>query len=84
MVHSIIVTFVGLPLNMRTDFWAWNGMTHGSITFVVVLFSVRCVHHSSIHVHNTLSQYYELSVAWFLGIGRTRYYFGQTVPKKSE
>lgn len=40
---SIIATFIGLPTEMRYNFLAWNPMTHGNITFVIVLCSVRYV-----------------------------------------
>ncbi|KAF5312614.1 hypothetical protein D9619_003064 [Psilocybe cf. subviscida] len=49
----IAATFVGLPADLRYTPSAWNSMTHGSISAVVVL------------------------CAWWAGIGRTRYYFGQ-------
>ncbi|CAK5264976.1 unnamed protein product [Mycena citricolor] len=51
----IAATFIGLPAYLRYAPLAWNPMTHGNISFVIVLFSVRA--------------------AWFLGIGRTPYYF---------
>lgn len=38
---SIIATFIGLPTEMRYNFLAWNPMTHGNITFVIFLCSVR-------------------------------------------
>ncbi|KAJ7171744.1 hypothetical protein C8R43DRAFT_1146093 [Mycena crocata] len=52
---SIGATFAGLPADIRYAPLAWNPMTHGNISIVVVLFSVR--------------------TAWFLGIGRTPYYY---------
>ncbi|KZP30426.1 hypothetical protein FIBSPDRAFT_946141 [Athelia psychrophila] len=65
-VTHIIATFIGLPAEMRYNFLAWNPMTHGNITFVILLCSVR--------------------IAWFMGIGRTRYYYGQriTLERKSK
>ncbi|KAI0771040.1 hypothetical protein BD413DRAFT_554724 [Trametes elegans] len=56
-VTHILWSFVGLPAELKYDFARWNPMTHGNITFVVFLLSMR--------------------LAWFLGIGRTRFYFGQ-------
>ncbi|KIM84748.1 hypothetical protein PILCRDRAFT_96812 [Piloderma croceum F 1598] len=53
----IVVTFLGLPKELQYNLAAWNPMTHGNISIVVVLLSVR--------------------IAWFLGIGRTRYYYGK-------
>ncbi|KAF7306413.1 hypothetical protein MIND_00432500 [Mycena indigotica] len=40
-VTHIVATLIGLPPALRYDFLAWNPMTHGNISFVVVLFSVR-------------------------------------------
>ncbi|KAJ7037470.1 hypothetical protein C8F04DRAFT_1092571 [Mycena alexandri] len=40
-ITHIAATFAGLPPDIRYDFLAWNPMTHGNITTVVVLFSVR-------------------------------------------
>jgi len=37
----IVATLIGLPPDLRYAFLAWNPMTHGNISFVVVLFSVR-------------------------------------------
>ncbi|EIW65221.1 uncharacterized protein TRAVEDRAFT_68765 [Trametes versicolor FP-101664 SS1] len=56
-VTHILWSFVGLPAELKYDFARWNSMTHGNITFVVFLLSMR--------------------LAWFAGIGRKRYYFGQ-------
>ncbi|KAH7926201.1 hypothetical protein BV22DRAFT_1033124 [Leucogyrophana mollusca] len=60
-VTHIAASFIGLPRELQFSPAAWNPMTHGNITFVVFLLSVR--------------------LAWFAGIGRTRYYYGQK-PKK--
>ncbi|KAJ7139468.1 hypothetical protein C8R44DRAFT_604896 [Mycena epipterygia] len=51
----IAATFAGLPAGIRYAPLDWNPMTHGNISFVVFLFSVR--------------------TAWFLGVGRTPYYY---------
>ncbi|KAH9855838.1 hypothetical protein C2E23DRAFT_812203 [Lenzites betulinus] len=56
-VTHILWSFAGLPDAQKYDFARWNSMTHGNITFVVFLLSMR--------------------LAWFAGIGRKRYYFGQ-------
>lgn len=40
---SIIWSWVGLPPALKYDFASWNSMTHGNITFVVFLLSMRCV-----------------------------------------
>jgi len=40
-VSHIAATFIGLPADIRYDFASWNSMTHGSITFVIFLLSVR-------------------------------------------
>ncbi|KAH9981835.1 hypothetical protein BJV74DRAFT_853170 [Russula compacta] len=53
----IAASFIGLPDSLKYHPELWNPMTHGNISFVIVLLFVR--------------------VAWFLGVGRTRYYFGQ-------
>ncbi|KAJ7771926.1 hypothetical protein DFH07DRAFT_803174 [Mycena maculata] len=37
----IAATLVGLPADLRYAFFSWNPMTHGNITVVVILFSVR-------------------------------------------
>ncbi|GBE78702.1 predicted protein [Sparassis crispa] len=63
-VTHIIWSFVGLPKELQYDFGSWNSMTHGNITFVIVLLSCR--------------------LAWFLGIGRTRYYYGQQLKAKAQ
>ncbi|KAJ6501426.1 hypothetical protein C8R47DRAFT_1008023 [Mycena vitilis] len=54
-ITHIAATFAGLPADIRYAPLAWNPMTHGNISIVVVLFSVR--------------------MAWFMGMGRTQYYF---------
>ncbi|KAJ7789478.1 hypothetical protein B0H14DRAFT_2944526 [Mycena olivaceomarginata] len=41
MSASIAATFAGLPADIRYAPLAWNPMTHGNISIVVVLFSVR-------------------------------------------
>ncbi|KAH9938990.1 uncharacterized protein BXZ73DRAFT_44341 [Epithele typhae] len=56
-VTHIIWSWVGLPDDLKYAFGQWNSMTHGNISFVVVLLSMR--------------------IAWFLGVGRKRFYFGQ-------
>jgi len=56
-ISHIVVTFLGLPKELQYNLAAWNPMTHGNISIVVILLSVR--------------------IAWFLGIGRTRYYYGK-------
>ncbi|KAI1790445.1 hypothetical protein LXA43DRAFT_1016239 [Ganoderma leucocontextum] len=63
-VTHIIWSWVGLPDDLKYDFARWNSMTHGNITFVIFLLSMR--------------------IAWFLGIGRTRYYFGQPSSSDSQ
>jgi len=40
-VTHIIASWIGLPLDMRFNFGAWNPMTHGNITFVIVLLAGR-------------------------------------------
>ncbi|TFK40943.1 hypothetical protein BDQ12DRAFT_415806 [Crucibulum laeve] len=52
MIHS----WFGLPADVRYNPWCWNTMTHGNVTFCILLFLSR--------------------MAWFLGIGRQRYYYG--------
>ncbi|KAH8120707.1 hypothetical protein DFH11DRAFT_1685926 [Phellopilus nigrolimitatus] len=59
--NSIIATLIGLPPAIRYNPLTWNSMTHGNISIVVVLFSVR--------------------LAWFLGVGRKTYYYGQPSPR---
>jgi len=61
-VTHILASFFGLPKTLQLEVWRWNPMTHGNITFVILLFVVR--------------------VAWFLGIGRTRYCYGQHLALK--
>lgn len=38
-----MATVIGLPDDIKYDFASWNPMTHGSVTFVIVLLSVRYV-----------------------------------------
>ncbi|KAJ7630397.1 hypothetical protein FB45DRAFT_915388 [Roridomyces roridus] len=40
-VTHIAATFIGLPADIRYNVLAWNPMTHGNITVVVVLLTVR-------------------------------------------
>ncbi|PCH33094.1 hypothetical protein WOLCODRAFT_134893 [Wolfiporia cocos MD-104 SS10] len=56
-VTHMIWSWIGLPADLRYNPLAWNSMTHGNITFVIVLLGGR--------------------LAWFAGIGRKRYYYGQ-------
>ena len=60
-VTHIAASFVGLPAELRYTPWRWNPMTHGNITFVVFLVSMR--------------------LAWFAGIGRRKYYYGDKAKK---
>ncbi|TFK43920.1 hypothetical protein BDQ12DRAFT_643714 [Crucibulum laeve] len=52
-----------LPADVRYSPSCWNTMTHGNVTFCVVLFLSR--------------------MAWFLGVGRQRYYYGRPTPAAS-
>lgn len=56
-VTHMIWSWIGLPADLRYNPLAWNSMTHGNITFVIVLLGGR--------------------LAWFLGLGRKRYFYGQ-------
>ena len=40
---SMIWSWVGLPDELKYNPLAWNSMTHGNISFVVVLLGGRCV-----------------------------------------
>ncbi|KAF8349874.1 hypothetical protein F5887DRAFT_1070127 [Amanita rubescens] len=40
-VTHIGITFIGLPSDVRFAIGEWNNMTHGNITFVIVLLVVR-------------------------------------------
>ncbi|KAF8640494.1 hypothetical protein AX17_000156 [Amanita inopinata Kibby_2008] len=40
-VTHIAATFIGLPSDLRLAFSSWNGMTHGNITVVIILFAAR-------------------------------------------
>ncbi|KAG6857670.1 hypothetical protein H0H87_010239 [Tephrocybe sp. NHM501043] len=60
----IAASLLAAPKDIRFDVAQWNGMSHGNITFVVVLCLTR--------------------LAWFAGIGRTRYYWGQPDAKKTD
>ncbi|KZT08961.1 uncharacterized protein LAESUDRAFT_696337 [Laetiporus sulphureus 93-53] len=62
-VTHMIWSWVALPEELRYSPARWNSMTHGNITFVIVLLSGR--------------------LAWFMGIGRKRYYYGQKAPAKT-
>jgi len=42
-VTHIGITFIGLPSDVRFAIERWNSMTHGNITFVIVLLVVRYV-----------------------------------------
>lgn len=76
---SIITTFIALPQDLAYKPSDWNSMTHGNITVVIVLLFFRCL---SIPVLSTILIFiYTLyRVAWFMGIGRTRYYYGKPSP----
>ncbi|CAL1697048.1 unnamed protein product [Somion occarium] len=56
-VTHIIASWLALPASLQYNPSAWNGTTHGNITFVVFLLATR--------------------LAWFAGVGRQRYYYGQ-------
>ena len=45
MYLSILVTWIGLPQQLRYDFASWNPTTHGNITFVIFLMVSRYVTH---------------------------------------
>ncbi|TDL28950.1 hypothetical protein BD410DRAFT_824510 [Rickenella mellea] len=64
-VIHIAVTIIGLPYDLRYDPLKWNSLTHGNITAVIVLLSVR-----------GKSQPFFIRLAWFAGIGRETYYYG--------
>ena len=84
---SMIVTVIGLPPELRYSVLEWNSMTHGSITFVIVLLSTR-----SVLAHSFLQTRFIFfgvlifvdcccsidlkRLAWFAGVGRERYYYG--------
>lgn len=40
MTH-VISTLIAAPADVRFDFTQWNGMSHGNITFVIILCSIR-------------------------------------------
>jgi len=40
-VSHIVASYIGLPSELRDDVASWNPMTHGNITFVIFLLSVR-------------------------------------------
>ncbi|KZT42848.1 hypothetical protein SISSUDRAFT_851039 [Sistotremastrum suecicum HHB10207 ss-3] len=40
-VSHIVVTLIALPHEIRTDPLNWNSMTHGNISFVILLLGVR-------------------------------------------
>jgi len=63
-VTHILVTFFGLPQEVQLKVSAWNPMTHGNISVVILLLCGR--------------------LAWFLGIGRKRYYYGQKLTPKAD
>jgi len=44
-VMYIVVSWVGLPEDLRYSFGSWSSMTHGNITFVVFLLSVSGRHY---------------------------------------
>ncbi|KAG5721980.1 hypothetical protein E4T56_gene18439 [Termitomyces sp. T112] len=59
----VAASLFSAPADIRFDITRWNGMSHGNVTFVIILCLVR--------------------LAWFAGIGRTRFYFGQPTTKKT-
>ncbi|KAF9229805.1 hypothetical protein BS17DRAFT_771948 [Gyrodon lividus] len=63
-VTHIIASWICLPQDLRYSFTSWNSMTHGNITFVLFLLSMR--------------------LAWFSGIGRSRYYYGKSSQKSQK
>lgn len=77
--YSIVATLIGLPSEIRSDFSSWNSMTHGNITFVVILCSVRYVFRLlwiwELDIFGWCN--WSTRIAWFLGIGRKTYYYGQ-------
>ena len=81
MPRSIIWSLVGLPPSLRYAFTQWNAMTHGNITFVVVLVSMRCARPFLSAASKCDRDTLLGRIAWFLGIGRTRYYYGQPAQK---
>ena len=40
-MHSIIATWIGLPVELRYAIADWNSTTHGNITFVIFLMVSR-------------------------------------------
>ena len=79
--RSIIWSLAGLPPSLRYAFTQWNAMTHGNITFVVVLVSMRCARPFVPVACEPDRNTFPGRIAWFLGIGRTRYYYGQPPQK---
>ena len=77
-----MATAIGLPDNIKYNIASWNSMTHGNVTFVIVLLGARYVAKSSDASYND-ETWLLLRLAWFAGVGRTRYYYGQKAMGKS-
>jgi hypothetical protein len=75
---SIAASFIGLPDELKYSFGKWNPMTHGNITFVIFLLSVRYVKRPRMHSQAVLTNNFA-RLAWFAGVGRTAYYYGKRV-----
>lgn len=79
--RSIIATWIGLPVELRYAIADWNPTTHGNITFVIFLLVSRqarfCLHND----FRFSSKAIQSRIAWFMGIGRNTYYYGQPTVK---
>jgi hypothetical protein len=75
---SLVSSIFGLPTELLFDPASWNPTTHGNITVVIILFVLRY----AVHLRNHLTRSPLFRAAWFLGIGRDRYYYGQKVVEK--
>jgi hypothetical protein len=80
IVFSILVTFLGLPQELQLNPFAWNPMTHGNISIVIVLLAGRYVRRTTFG-HRLITLF---RLAWFMGIGRKRHYYGQTTASKAQ
>ena len=77
---SIVASLSSAPADIRFDIARWNGMSHGNVTFVIILCLVR---YGSILCEGVTMESIPLRLAWFSGFGRTRFYFGQPKTKKA-
>lgn len=79
-IYSVLSSLIGLPTDIRYDIFSWNGITHGNITFTTFVFCVRYVNYRDVNRWLRADSPYDFRLAWFMGVGRRRFYYGQRRP----